>query len=189
MATWAANGFGSYCALCGGPCRLGMAQRADYVLAAQVAPDNAAYERARREQLEREQRRLQDVEAQERDRQARADRARETLLALLDDKQRKQLARNRWFGVVGSAGGRYRIWVTTYSQNIHEVDRWGRKRATLCAYPYMGAFTSSRLAPDEAIIGQLLTLRFNEPGFLRVANRWPVVGRGRRCSCGCGGRA
>lgn len=113
---------------------------------------------------EQEQERLQV-------RQRARDRATETLLGLLNPDERAAYERDGHLVVAGSAGGRYRI-EPGYQQNVYELDEHGNRRAggRLCAHPVMHDEVGA-LPREDAMVAQLLMLRYNEPGFLAIANR------------------
>lgn len=99
------------------------------------------------------------------------DRATETLLGLLNESERAEFERDGHIVVHGSAGGRYRI-DRGYQQNVYELDPRGRTRVggRLCAHPVMDT-GHGRLPVEDAMIAQVLMLRYDEPGFLAIANR------------------
>lgn len=109
--------------------------------------------------------------ALENDRRLQASmRAVETLLRLLTPEQVEQYERERYIIQRGSLGGWYRIH-QGYAQNIYELDdEGGRPVSRLCAHPRMNN-ANGTLPIEDAMIAQLLQLRFDEPGFLAVANR------------------
>lgn len=127
------------------------------------APPPASVARARREA---------DLRAAERValRESARDRARATLLSLLTAEQRSQFERGLGFEVVGSGGGRYRI-DRGYQQNIVDLGARPGELHVLCTHPNMRV-EGGNLPTEDAMIAQLLMIRFDEPGFLAVANRW-----------------
>lgn len=134
-------------------------------------------EDARRErQRERERQRLfneivEHDQAALQVRERARDRATETLLGLLNPDERAAYEQDGHLVVAGSAGGRYRI-DPGYQQNVYELDEHGNRRAggRLCAHPVMHDDVGA-LPREDAMVAQLLMLRYNEPGFLAIANR------------------
>jgi len=125
----------------------------------------------RRAELARER----EVQRAERDREREEQRAREnaaeersqaTLRSLLSPTERGRYNRDRSFRVIGSAGGHYLI-RHGVSQNI---ERLNGRRQRLCAHPDMWQGANQRLPTEDAMIAQLLMLRFDEPAFLAIAN-------------------
>lgn len=102
------------------------------------------------------------------------ERAAAGLLAVLSPEQRQSYLANETFRVLGSAGGRYRVWPGR-AGNVYALDTQGREVAKLCAHPQLGCFDGlgRRLGflPDQDVaLAQMLALTSDEPGFLAVAN-------------------
>lgn len=127
-------------------------------------PDPAQVEATRIRNAELAARRLERIATRER----AGDRARATLLSLLNAEQRAQYERDGQFVVQGSDGGRYRI-RRGVAQNIEDLSVPYRG-TILCAHPGMRV-EGGDLPTEDAMIAQLLMLRFDEPAFLAVANR------------------
>lgn len=102
---------------------------------------------------------------QERD--ARIKRAEETLLAILDATNQKRYSDGLPIRVTGSAGGRYEI-QRGYSGNVQRLGPAGAPIASYCAHPPMN-YNGMEHPVQVAMIAQILALRNDEPGFLRVA--------------------
>jgi hypothetical protein len=83
--------------------------------------------------------------------------------SLLTPEQRASWQAGRSCEVQGSAGGRYEI-TAGRNGNVYEIGPEGWRRRQLCAGPDWPTPLGDYLA------GQLLSLRHDEPGFLRVAN-------------------
>lgn len=135
----------------------------------QEPPDHnpASVARAREEARVREQQQRAEIAERRRIRARAGDRARSTLLSLLNAEQRAEYERSEQFVVQGSDGGRYRI-RRGVAQNIEDLSvPYGN---VLCAHPEM-FLPEGQLPAEDAVIAQLLMLRFDEPGFLAVANR------------------
>lgn len=116
--------------------------------------------------------------ARRRARDAAQARAEATLLSLLSPAERERYSEIGAFHVQGSAGGRYSVH-RGYMQNVYDLDQDGRRRSRLCAHPAMRDEERRALPVADAMIAQLLMLRYDEPGFLSIANRdWVPVGFG-----------
>jgi hypothetical protein len=116
-------------------------------------------------ELERTARQLEEQ------RQMAAARARQLLLGELDPVQRAQFAAEGWFVVKGRRGRRYRI-RPAVSANIDVLGRRGEAvRERLCVHP-AGAW---RMPVEDVMLAQLLHLRDNEAGLLRIANHHPAL--------------
>ena len=90
--------------------------------------------------------------------------AKALLASLLDEKQREQLERQRFFEFVSQTGRRMRI-KQGYSRNVDELGEDGTRIRTLCAHP-----GNYELVEEDHMVAQLLALRHQEEAFLRVAN-------------------
>jgi len=95
------------------------------------------------------------------------DRARQTLLSLLPPTERDRYEAGEGFTVRGSAGGEYHVRGGHYVRNVTRTG--GGRRVRLCAHPRM-LVDGGELPTEDALIAQLLMLRFDEPGFLAIAN-------------------
>jgi hypothetical protein len=94
-------------------------------------------------------------------------RSRAVWASLLTDDDRTFYGANHFVLVRGSSGGLFRL-EYGYSGNVIELPRW----TMMCAHPVPHG------GPHEtAMVAQLLAIRYDEPGFRRVAN---TVGRGLR---------
>lgn len=110
--------------------------------------------------------------AQPNRRREASDRARQTLLSLLPPDEQRRYENGDGFTVRGSAGGEYRIRTTSHAMNVTRswTDESGaRRRQRLCAHPRMWV-DSGDLPIEDAFVAQLLMLRYDEPGFLQIAN-------------------
>lgn len=114
--------------------------------------------------LERE-RRDREWEEYQRDRREAYQRARTLLLEFLTDEQRRTYEQAEWFEVVGSAGNTYRIHPGSVG-NIH-WRRNGEMVGRLCAHP---SLDHEDLPDPDIALAQLLALKTDEPGFIRIAN-------------------
>lgn len=125
--------------------------------------DLEEYRRLREEQLE--QHRLRAME-RDREREAAELVARGLLMAFLDERQKRDLARNAYFEVIGSSGRRWRIRTGRgYSGNVDLMPEVGDIRiATYCAH---GADLMP--ASDHYLI-QKLALEDDDVAFIAVAN-------------------
>lgn len=94
-------------------------------------------------------------------------RASATLTSLLTAEQRRQYAERRFFDVVGSRGGRYRIRHGCAGNVCRLAD--SRETDSYCAHPPMRD-EHGALPYEDAMIAQLLALTADEDGFLAVAN-------------------
>lgn len=153
--------------------------RVEYNLGRNYAYRTTQYPRAefrectqaeRTESAEQRRRTLERIEAQER---AEA-RAAELLRRLLNDAQRTEYDRWRYFTLTGSAGTRFRV---RYGMtgNIDVLRPDGRAGGVLCGYPNTvvhdaGGAHVGYLPVSDVIVGQLLVLRGDEPEFWRRAN-------------------
>lgn len=103
------------------------------------------------------------------ERTAAAARAREVLFAELDHAQRQQLLSDGFFIVVGRRS-RYRV-RRAIAANIDVLDRSGRIDHRLCVHPI-----DHQVPPEDVMLAQLLHLRDDEKGLLRIANKHPAPG-------------
>lgn len=98
---------------------------------------------------------------------AARDKARQLLLAQLDDRQRVDLASNGYFELetIQPSGERRRYRIHRgRSGNVERVDQEGRRLRRYCIHPVMAC-------PDEdTMLTQKLWLEHNEELFLRTAN-------------------
>lgn len=100
---------------------------------------------------------------------AARERARETLRSLLSPAEQAHYHRAKEFFVDGSAGGRYLV-REGHIQNVFQLSEDpSEPRVRLCAHPAMYSADGS-LPVEDAMIAQLLMLRFDEPAFLALAN-------------------
>lgn len=125
-------------------------------------------EAARRE---REAERDRQMEERLRIRDEASGRARELLLALLDDTQRASYEETSSFEIVGSAGNRYRI-NRGANGNVLWLDD-DEVRGRLCAHP---DFVDGYLPDADVALAQMLALTTDEAAWLQRAN----VHAGRR---------
>lgn len=96
--------------------------------------------------------------------------ARTVLLSLLDDTNRRNVSEHGFIDVVGSAGGRYRLYVHSYTSNVIQYTADGELSFAWCGHPYMhDPVAGQHMSTDGAIIAQLLMLRADEATFLRTA--------------------
>jgi hypothetical protein len=117
------------------------------------------------EDIAAEQARIREAaDARQREREAAVVKAKALLASLLDEKQREQLERQRFFEFVSQTGRRMRI-KHGYSRNVDELKEDGSRLRTLCAHP-----SSYDLVDEDHMAAQLLALRYDEASFLRVAN-------------------
>jgi hypothetical protein len=121
----------------------------------QLSPEAIAAEQARIREA---------ADARQREREAAVVKAKALLASLLDEKQREQLERHRFFEFVSQTGRKMRM-KHGHSRNIDELGDDGRRVRTLCAHP--GQYD---LVDEDHMVAQLLTLQHDEAAFLRVAN-------------------
>lgn len=95
-------------------------------------------------------------------------RAKETLLALLDPANRELLQQREYIQVTGSAGGEYRVSTDHYEGNVTLQSADGDIR--LCAHPRMHDEQGRRIPLYDVVLVQLLMLTTDEPRFLDIAN-------------------
>lgn len=118
------------------------------------------------EDIAAERQRIQDAaNARMAERVEAVKKAKALLHSLLDEKQREQLERQRFFDFVSQTGRRMRIKAHSYSRNIDELGPDGKRIRTLCAHP-----RSYELPLEDHLAAQLLALRHNEEEFFRHAN-------------------
>ncbi|MFI0481716.1 hypothetical protein [Actinomadura sp. 9N215] len=98
-----------------------------------------------------------------------AEKARRILLDLLDDENRQRLKQHNRVEITGSNGGRFLVAVG-YSGNVYRLDARGGILQSYCAHPYMMLRDATELPYEVAMISQILAIRADETGFLRVAN-------------------
>jgi hypothetical protein len=94
-------------------------------------------------------------------------RAKELLESMLTPKQLKQLAEKSEFEVVSQTGKRYAI-AKGSAGNVHSLDERRRKVARHCIHP------TDCVPCWDAMLSQLMWLRWNEAEFLKVANTTPL---------------
>lgn len=131
---------------------------------------NAAYKESKKERREREARereaaaeRMRLAAIQEEKNREERERAAALLAEHLSDAQRKQLAEKGEFEVESESGKRYAI-ARGYAGNVYSLDERRRKVARHCIHPVESV-------PDhDAMLAQLLWLKWNEAEFLKVAN-------------------
>lgn len=120
------------------------------------------------------------IEQAERDkvRQEAAEKARELLFRLLDDKQRKTAKKKNYFDITGSGGTRYRINLHSASGNVWWMRSKPDKRFTDgIRWEPVGNFcghcghdgTGSWLPKHDHHLAQALELRYDEIGWLDIA--------------------
>lgn len=97
------------------------------------------------------------------------DNARRVLVAILDDENRRRLQNEERVIVTGSHGGRYVV-TMGYSGNVWRIGPKGGLSISFCAHPPMTVNGAVEVPVEVAMIGQILALQADEPGFLRVAN-------------------
>jgi len=115
----------------------------------------AAQERARQYE---EQRKVEDARRKE-----ESERAAALLAEHLSEEQKKQLAMKGEFEVEAESGKRYVI-ARGYAGNVYSLDEKRRKVARHCIHPIDSV-------PDhDAMLAQMLWLKWNESEFLKVAN-------------------
>ena len=122
-------------------------------------PEQRAAMEAAWEQQRAENQRAAD-EAMER-RKAATARARALLEAVLDHKQREQLAKDRFFEVLARSGKLFRIHHGTHG-NVRLVEN-GREVTRYCAQPY-------DVPIEDSMAAQKLMIETDEGAFMRVAN-------------------
>ena len=91
--------------------------------------------------------------------------AKALLASMLDEQQRAQLERDKFFDFVSQTGRKMRIKSHSQSMNVDELGEDGKRIRTLCAHP-----ASYELPVEDHMVAQFLTLRHDEEAFLRVAN-------------------
>lgn len=127
-------------------------------------------ERTRRdaERFAEQQNRWQEqAVAEQKRRQERVDaelRAHQTLLELLDEKQRKELVETGSFTVCSRSGKKYRIGTHTVAGNVALLDKKGHATRRYCCHLYGGEPKS------DHHIAQMMALMHDEEMFLRLAN-------------------
>jgi hypothetical protein len=127
----------------------------------QRTPEQQAADEARIT-AERERIRAAAAEAESARATAR-DKARALLQSMLTVQQREQLQREMFFEIVSQSQQRYRIRQGTHG-NVRLLNAAGTEVASYCGQPCG--------VPDEdAMLAQKLQLEYDEPGFLRAANR------------------
>lgn len=110
-----------------------------------------------------------------------AQKADRLLFAHLSDAQRQTFEHAQYFDVVSSRGRTYRI-KKFRAGNVYLLDAQGREVRRYCAY----AKDPGGTLPDgDFLFTQMVTLQFDEPAFLKMANTWdllqpgaPFVGQG-----------
>ncbi len=85
-------------------------------------------------------------------------------MSFLSEEQRKDLARNGFFSVIGSDGRKHRIATFSYSGNTMIDD--GSRHKYVCAYPQRPLF--GYLPKYDRILGQMLAIQTDVEGFLKV---------------------
>lgn len=99
---------------------------------------------------------------------AARERAEALLNSVLTPAQRESWALHRWFEMVGSQGGRYRIGYGRV-RNITRLDERGRGVETLCIHP------DADVPDADTVAAQKLYLESDEAALLRTANHMPVA--------------
>lgn len=96
------------------------------------------------------------------------DKARQLLVAMLNLKQREQLARDRFFDVVAHGSKRrYRVHEGTHG-NVRLLDDTDREVVRYCAQP-------NGVPTEDAMLAQKLQLEHDEDAFLRIANATRLI--------------
>ena len=90
-------------------------------------------------------------------------RAEALLTAYLDEKQKKDLAEKNHFEVVDKSGKRYRI-KRGIAGNVFLLDEYRKTKKKFCIHPIDSVPTA------DAMLSQLIWLKWNEEEFLKVAN-------------------
>jgi hypothetical protein len=112
------------------------------------------------ERLKREE----DAKKRAEERVAARERAKRLLLESLDEEQKKQYAKDKFFYVLSEKGDRrYRIKQGSHG-NVELVNPEGRVVHRYCAAP------TGRVPEEDAMLAQKLFLELNEQDFLKVAN-------------------
>lgn len=93
------------------------------------------------------------------------------LRSFLNPEQREQLRRNRYFTVVGSAGGIYRLIPETGS--CARIEKHGTRWYAVMRYCFHDP--DRVMPPADVTLGQMLHLLHDEPGFLAAANANEVL--------------
>lgn len=70
-----------------------------------------------------------------------------------------------YFDVIGSAGGHYRIDMTTTVSNVYTINSAGEKTQRHCCYPH----NAWQLPCYDTYLAQALSIRANEKEWLRIA--------------------
>jgi hypothetical protein len=126
-------------------------------------PEDEARQEERRVVLERERAARERAIATERAARQSADQKAEALLlSLLDDTTREHYQLHGVIEIIGSVGTRYRI-KRGVSGNVYWLDG-NREGGSFCCHPREG------LPIPDVMLGQMLALQTDEPGFLALAN-------------------
>jgi hypothetical protein len=90
-----------------------------------------------------------------------------TLRSFLTPEQRRTMTRYHHFTVVGSEGGRYRIWTTGSVQgNVQWLGENGKPRGSMCAH----LREQTQLPAPDHWLGQLLEIRADESRWVAIAH-------------------
>jgi hypothetical protein len=115
---------------------------------------------------EREQAKLQaNADKAQAERVEAVMKAKALLASMLDEQQRQQLERDRFFDFVSQTGKKMRMKSFSCSRNVDELGEDGKRIKTFCAHP--GQYD---LPVEDHMVAQLLALQHNEEAFMRVAN-------------------
>ena len=126
---------------------------------AQSAKDREEQNKRRREQ---EAIRKAEEEVREKKRKEAEKRAKELLVAHLDDEQREELENHYRFHLVGADGQRYRLHFSTHG-NVRRLNEEGKEVESLCIQP-------PGVPTGDAVLAQKLMLETDVQGFRRIAN-------------------
>jgi hypothetical protein len=121
-------------------------------------------EEQRQARLEREQRQQEEMRQREEGRIAAQRKAEELLRENLDDEQREQFDKTKWFFVIGQSGKRYRI-RHGWAGNVDELNEEGHRIAEYCIHP------AKQVPTEDNMLIQKLMLEADEARFLQIANR------------------
>lgn len=129
------------------------------------------YQRVRALQQVEQQRQLDEQAEIRRVRMAAWDlthaKALETLRSFLTPEQRRTESRYKHFTVIGSEGGRYRIWTTGSVQgNVQWLGENGKPRGSMCAH----LRERTQLPAPDHWLGQMLEIRADESRWVAIAH-------------------
>jgi hypothetical protein len=138
----------------------------------QFTPRELTKEELKAEKKRIEAQKQREVEAEKRRKEeekrkkAASVRARELLMANLNENQRKQFEKNGWFVVEGGKSKKsYKVLGDRWAGNVHELCKDKEKIvASLCAH------TQTDIPIEDNLLTQKLMLETSEEDFLRIAN-------------------